>query len=118
MTRIHEPRRAEPEGRPGPDASAGLAGAAAAAGAGVLSGLDVGPAGLSPDEATRRRATWGPNAITSHRARFLLVLWHQVRSPLLALLLTAALASYFVGERSDAVFPGSRESLRADRLAA
>jgi Mg2+-importing ATPase len=30
------------------------------------------------------------------------VLWHQLRSPLLALLLVAAIASYFVGERSDA----------------
>jgi Mg2+-importing ATPase len=30
-------------------------------------------------------------------------LWHQLRSPLLGLLLVAAIASYFVGERSDAV---------------
>ena len=41
--------------------------------------------------------------MASHRARLLPVLWHQLRSPLLALLLAAALASYFVGERSDAV---------------
>ena len=41
--------------------------------------------------------------MSSHRAWFLPVLWHQLRSPLLALLLTAALASYFVGERTDAV---------------
>ncbi len=31
------------------------------------------------------------------------VLWHQLRSPLLVLLLVAAFASYFLGERSDAV---------------
>ncbi len=34
------------------------------------------------------------------------MLWHQLRSPLLALLLIAAVASYFVGERSDAVIIG------------
>ncbi len=34
------------------------------------------------------------------------MLWHQLRSPLLALLAVAAIASYFVGERSDAVIIG------------
>ncbi|MEO6956100.1 MAG: magnesium-translocating P-type ATPase, partial [Antricoccus sp.] len=62
--------------------------------------------GLSSTEASVRRARWGPNAVSSHTARFWPVLWHQLRSPLLALLLTAALASYFVGERSDAVIIG------------
>ena len=59
--------------------------------------------GLSSAEVGLRQARWGPNAVSSHRARFLPVLWHQLRSPLLALLLTAALASYFVGEGTDAV---------------
>lgn len=45
--------------------------------------------------------------MSSHRARLWPVLWHQLRSPLLALLLTAALASYFVGQRSDAVIIAS-----------
>lgn len=62
--------------------------------------------GRSSDEVARLRLQWGPNAISSHRARFFPVLWHQLRSPLLALLLTAAVASYFVGERSDAVIIG------------
>ncbi|MEO6886133.1 MAG: magnesium-translocating P-type ATPase [Jatrophihabitantaceae bacterium] len=62
--------------------------------------------GLITDEVTRRLAEWGPNAVSSHQARLLPVLWHQLRSPLLALLLTAALASYFVGERSDALIIG------------
>jgi Mg2+-importing ATPase len=62
--------------------------------------------GLSADEVVRRRARWGPNAVTSHRARLLLVLWHQVRSPLLGLLLAAVVASYLVGERSDAIIIG------------
>jgi len=34
------------------------------------------------------------------------VLWHQLRSPLLGLLVAAAIASYFVGERSGAVIIG------------
>ncbi|HET7356426.1 MAG TPA: magnesium-translocating P-type ATPase [Nocardioidaceae bacterium] len=59
--------------------------------------------GLSSKEVSRRQARYGPNAVASHHARPLLVLWHQLRSPLLGLLLVAAAASYFVGERSDAV---------------
>ena len=62
--------------------------------------------GLSLDEVARRRARYGPNAVSSHRARFGPVLWHQLKSPLLGLLLSAAVASYFVGERSDAIIIG------------
>jgi P-type Mg2+ transporter len=72
----------------------------------VLAGLGVGQDGLSAGEAGRRLARYGPNAVVTHRARLLLVLWHQLRSPLLGLLLAAAVASYFVGERSDAVIIG------------
>ncbi len=63
-------------------------------------------AGLSGAEVARRQTVFGPNAVASHRARLARVLWHQLRSPLLGLLLTAAIASYFVGERSDAVIIG------------
>ena len=59
--------------------------------------------GLSGAEVQRRQARWGPNAVSSHKARLLPVLWHQLRSPLLGLLLAAAVASYLVGERSGAV---------------
>src|SRR5450755_3296613 len=62
--------------------------------------------GLSGAEVARRQARYGSNAVSSHRARLFPVLWHQLRSPLLGLLLTAAVASYFVGERSDAVIIG------------
>ena len=73
----------------------------------VLESLGVDPAvGLSPDEVERRRATHGPNAIATHHARVLTVLWHQLNSPLLGLLLVAATASYFVGEQADAVIIG------------
>ncbi|HSV67608.1 MAG TPA: magnesium-translocating P-type ATPase [Mycobacteriales bacterium] len=68
-------------------------------------GVTVGE-GLSSEEVARRQAQHGPNAVSSHRARLLPVLWHQLRSPLLGLLLAAAIASYMVGERSGAVIIG------------
>ena len=71
--------------------------------------LDLGTSsteGISNAEVARRQSQWGPNAVATHRARLLPVLWHQLRSPLLALLVVAAVASYFVGERSDAVIIG------------
>ncbi|MEY9965236.1 Mg2+-importing ATPase [Streptacidiphilus sp. MAP12-16] len=72
----------------------------------VLLGLGVTADGLSASEAGERLARWGPNAVSSHRARLLPVLWHQVRSPLLGLLVATATASFFVGERADAVIIG------------
>ena len=88
-------------------AEAGITSAASLGCADVASSLAVTTrTGLSSAEVERRRAQWGPNAVSSHRARLLPVLWHQLRSPLLALLLAAAIASYFVGERSDAVIIG------------
>ncbi len=85
----------------------GVAAAAALPAAEVLSRLGVtASGGLTAAEVVRRRAESGPNAVSSHRARWLPVLWHQLRSPLLMLLVSAAIASYFVGERSDAVIIG------------
>jgi Mg2+-importing ATPase len=90
-----------------PPHAGGITSAAETTGADLLRQLSVAAdAGLSGPEAARRLATWGPNAVTSHRARLGPVLWHQLRSPLLVLLLTAAVASYFIGERSDAVIIG------------
>jgi P-type Mg2+ transporter len=81
-----------------------VAAAAATPAAEVLRVWAVDPAaGLSAQEATLRRGRYGPNAVASHRARAWLVLWHQLRSPLLVLLLAAATASSFVGQRNDAV---------------
>ncbi len=89
-----------------PREAAGLSIAAAAAmnGSEVLHALDVSPtAGLAVAEADARRQAWGHNAVSTHRARFLPVLGHQLRSPLLGLLLAAAIASGFVGELSGAI---------------
>ena len=99
MTVTAPPQTADPAG--------GIVSAAALPAADVLKHLGVtADSGLSSSEVARRQARWGPNAVSSHRARLWLVLWHQLRSPLLGLLLTAAVASYFVGERSDAVIIG------------
>jgi Mg2+-importing ATPase len=92
----------------------GIVSAATLPAADVLCELGVTAGeGLSSEEVGRRQARWGPNAVSSHRARLLPVLWHQLRSPLLGLLLTAAIASYFVGERSDAVIIGVIVALSA-----
>ncbi|MEV8523587.1 magnesium-translocating P-type ATPase [Streptomyces sp. NPDC052000] len=68
---------------------------------GVVAGV-----GLGGEEVLRRQARFGPNAVATHRARLFPVLWHQLRSPLLGLLVAAAVASFLVGEQSDAVIIG------------
>ncbi|MFF1612386.1 magnesium-translocating P-type ATPase [Amycolatopsis sp. NPDC058278] len=83
-----------------------IAHAAALPGAAVLAALGVTSDGLNARDVAERSARYGPNAVSSHRARLVPVLWHQLRSPLLVLLMVAAVASYFVGERSDAVIIG------------
>jgi Mg2+-importing ATPase len=72
----------------------------------VLRRLGSTPDGLADTEVAARRITFGPNAVRSDEARLLPVLIRQVRSPLLVLLAVAAVASYFVGERTSAVIIG------------
>src|SRR5438477_7436207 len=87
--------------------SAGVIASSSMPAADVLMALGVvAGAGLSTAEVARRRTQYGPNAVMSHRARALPVLWHQLASPLLGLLGAAAIASYFVGERSGAIIIG------------
>jgi Mg2+-importing ATPase len=87
--------------------AAGVVSASVRPVAGVLRELAVvAGAGLSGDEVVRRQAQFGLNAVASHRARPLAVLWHQLRSPLLGLLFAAAIASYLVGEHSSALIIG------------
>jgi P-type Mg2+ transporter len=62
--------------------------------------------GLPDREAQLRQDRYGPNAVSSHEARPFQVLWHQLRSPLLGLLVAAAVASFFVGERGSALIIG------------
>jgi Mg2+-importing ATPase len=72
----------------------------------VLARLDSSRTGLTAAEAARRLRTLGPNAVRSHGARAFAVLGRQLRSPLLILLAVTACASFFVGERGDAVIIG------------
>ena len=72
----------------------------------VVSALMTSADGLTTAEASRRLASAGPNAVRSHRAELLPVLLRQLRSPLLVLLAITAVASYFVGERTDALIIG------------
>ena len=80
-----------------------LATAAALSTDDVLGRLDSTPDGLSRDEAGVRLAEAGPNALRSHGARPFTVLMRQLRNPLLILLVTAALISFAVGERTSAL---------------
>ena len=68
--------------------------------------LGTTASGLGDAEAAQRLRRYGPNAVRSHRARALPVLWRQLRSPLLLLLVATAAVSDFVGERTDAVIIG------------
>ncbi len=72
----------------------------------VLELLGTSRTGLSSEAATERAATCGPNAVRSHHTSALSVLLRQVSSPLLWLLLGAALVSAFVGEGADALIIG------------
>ena len=99
-------RAAVPEASPGAHVDSDLATAAAQPARSVLAGLGTSENGLTSAEAADRLRRYGANAVVSHRARLWPVLWHQLRSPLLALLAVAAIASYFVGEGSDALIIG------------
>ena len=77
--------------------------AAATAAELVLDRLGSSQSGLSSAEAAARLTAFGPNAVRSHHANAWAVLGRQLRSPLLWLLLAAALVSAFVGEGADAL---------------
>jgi Mg2+-importing ATPase len=70
---------------------------AADGGADVLAMLGGGAAGLDVDEAARRRAAVGPNAVRTHHTQPLRVLGRQLRSPVLILLTVTATVSAFLG---------------------
>ena len=69
----------------------------------VLARLGSGRDGLSPQEAAARLHEFGPNALATHRVRAGVVLWRQIRNPILILLLGAALVSGLTGGGTNAV---------------
>ncbi len=71
--------------------------------ANAVGALESATDGLSPAEATRRLAEYGPNALRTHTVRAWSVLARQLRNPLLLLLLAAAAVSGLTGDPTDAV---------------
>ena len=72
----------------------------------VLESLGSRTTGLASAEVADRVARFGPNAVRSHHTSVMSVLLRQVSSPLLWLLLAAAVVSAVVGEGADAVIIG------------
>jgi P-type Mg2+ transporter len=69
----------------------------------VVDALGSTPQGLSSQEAARRLEEVGPNALVSHGAQPLKILLNQFHNPLLILLISTAVVSAFVGEKTDAI---------------
>ncbi|MCH5377020.1 MAG: haloacid dehalogenase, partial [Planctomycetes bacterium] len=69
----------------------------------VLASLSSGPDGLTPSEVQARFAMHGPNALPEGKRRTLLRLFlSQFQSPLIYLLLVAAVLAAFLGKQGDA----------------
>jgi Mg2+-importing ATPase len=69
----------------------------------VLPRLKSSQDGLSSDDAAQRLRQFGPNALSTHRVHASVVLWRQLRNPILVLLLAAALVSGLTGGGTNAV---------------
>jgi Mg2+-importing ATPase len=70
--------------------------------------LKATPQGLSQDEASRRLIEHGPNRVTrEQKATIFEELWTRARNPLNALLLTLAVASWFLGDVRAAIVIGA-----------
>lgn len=73
----------------------------------ALAGLDTGPDGLTQAEAEARLARFGPNELPHAKvAGPLLVFLCQFKSPLIYVLLAAALVSLVLGDWEDSAFIG------------
>jgi Mg2+-importing ATPase len=68
----------------------------------TLASLGSSPSGLSTSEATTRLASFGPNRVGEHhRPTDLLLLVRQFRSPIILILMAAAVLSGFLGDPTD-----------------
>jgi magnesium-transporting ATPase (P-type) len=74
----------------------------------ILSTLSATPSGLTLDEAKRRQQQYGPNALPRKTPPGLIqVFLNQFKSPLIYVLVAAALVSLLIQEFSDAIFIGA-----------
>ncbi len=87
----------------GPGEAEALRSAACQTVGGVLRQTGSRVGGLTSQEAERRLASVGPNAVRGHRARPWLVLGRQLKSPILILLFATAIVSAFLGDSTDSV---------------
>ena len=70
----------------------------------VLEKLDTNPAGLSSAQAQALLAKYGPNSFSSqHRLNSLALLLNQFKSPIIVILIFAAILSIFLGDLTDAL---------------
>ena len=69
----------------------------------VMGWLDSSAAGFSSTQADERLARYGPNVIHTHHVSAWAVLGRQFQNAVLILLVVTAAASYFLGDRTDAV---------------
>ena len=70
----------------------------------VLRDLQADPAGLSQKEAARRLDIFGPNTLGERRRTdSLTLLWGQFKSPIILLLIFAAVMAFFLHDRMDAL---------------
>ena len=71
----------------------------------ILAGLDARPTGLTNTEVTRRQQLYGPNALPRKKPPGLFeVFLNQFKSPLIYVLVAAAVVSLLIQEFSDAIF--------------
>ena len=69
----------------------------------VLSRLDSSSQGLSEAEVDHRVREFGANVLAVHRVRASVILWRQLKNPILILLLCAALVSGLTGGGTNAI---------------
>ncbi|HEY8296181.1 MAG TPA: HAD-IC family P-type ATPase, partial [Micrococcaceae bacterium] len=72
----------------------------------ILRDLGSSPSGLTQQEAERRLAEVGPNAVRIHKANGWAVLLRQLRSPILVLLIITAGLSLFLGDATNSIVIG------------
>jgi calcium-translocating P-type ATPase len=67
--------------------------------------LQTGNEGLTESEVIKRRKQTGINSLPEGKGiSVLLIVWHQIKNPLISILLVAALVSLAIGDYKDAIF--------------
>jgi len=71
----------------------------------VFEALESNPAGLEPGEAASRQSAYGKNALPMKKLPSIwTILLHQIKNPLIFILIAAAILSLALGDAKDAIF--------------